>query len=82
MAASTLATVEKMVDLNISAAKATMEESAVITKQLLASKNTQEVQALLNALLQSVSAKATAYNQHVANIASGAQADIAQAVEQ
>ena len=82
MAASTLATVEKMVDLNMSAAKATMEESTVITKQLLASKNAQEVQALLNALPQSVSAKATAYNKHVANIASGAQADIAQAVEQ
>lgn len=82
IAASTLATVEKMVDLNMSAAKATMEESAVITKQLLTSKDAQEVQALLNALPQSVSAKATAYNQHVANIASTAQSEIAHAVEQ
>jgi len=82
MTASTLATVEKIVELNVSAAKATMEDSTVITKQLLASKDGQEVQALLSALPQSISAKATAYSRHVANIASAAQAELTRATEQ
>jgi phasin family protein len=82
MSASTLGTVEKIVELNVSAAKATMEDSTVIAKQLLASKDGQEVQALLGALPQSISAKATAYSRHVADIASAAQADLTRAAEQ
>jgi len=82
MAASTLATVEKLIELNMTATRATMDESTVITKQLLTSKDRQEVQAVLTALPQSVSAKANAYSQHVANIASTAQAELTRAAEQ
>ena len=82
MTASTMATIVKIIELNMTATRATMEESAVITKQLLSSKDPQEVQALLGALPQSVSAKAKAYSQHVTNIASTAQAELTRAAEQ
>lgn len=80
--ASTLATVEKLVELNMSAAKITVEETGVITKQLLTSRDAQEVQALLGALPQSISSKATAYSRHLANIGSASQAEFTRAAEQ
>jgi phasin family protein len=79
---SNLATAEKLLELNMSTAKATMEESIVIIKQLLTTRDAQEVQALLAALPQSISAKATAYSRHFANIGSVSQAEFARATEQ
>jgi phasin family protein len=81
MAASTMTRMEKVIALNMSAAKACSEESAVILKQLLASKNPQEAQALLTALPQSTSAKAAAYGRHLVDIGSAAQAEFTRAAE-
>jgi len=53
--------VEKFVDLNITAAKASLEESSVATKQLLAAKDPQEFFTLTAAQAQPVAEKAIAY---------------------
>jgi phasin family protein len=82
VATSALTSVEKLVELNMSAARVSMEESAVIVKQLFASKDPQEVQALLTALPQPTSAKAVAYGRHLADIASTAQGEFTRAAEQ
>ena len=63
--------VEKFVDLNITAAKASLEESSVATKQLLAAKDPQEFFTLTAAQAQPVAEKAIAYGRHLASIASG-----------
>jgi phasin family protein len=82
VAVSALTSMEKVVELNISAAKVSMEESTVIMKQLLASRGMQEVQALSAALPQPTSAKATAYARHLVDIASAAQGEFIRAAEQ
>ena len=63
--------VEKFVDLNITAAKASLEESSVATKQLLAAKDPQEFFTLTAAQAQPAAEKAIAYGRHLASIASG-----------
>jgi phasin family protein len=80
--ANNLASVEKLLELNMSTAKVTLEESAVITGQLIKSRDAREVQALLGALPKSISAKATAYGSHLANINSAMQTELAHAAEQ
>jgi phasin family protein len=77
-----LAAIEKLTELNMSTAKVTTEESAVIAKQLMSSRDAKEVQAILSALPQSILAKATAYSSHVANIGSASQAELTRAAEQ
>jgi phasin family protein len=73
---------EKVASLNMNAAKASVEESSVIAKQLLASKDTQEFLSLIAALPQPTAAKAVAYNRHLAEIASSAQAEFARATQE
>jgi phasin family protein len=82
LASSNMAALEKLMELNMSTAKVTTEESAVIAKQLISSRDAKEVQALLSALPQSILAKATAYNSHLANISSASQTEITRATEQ
>ncbi|MCE3262243.1 MAG: Phasin (PHA-granule associated protein) [Pseudoduganella sp.] len=73
--------VEKFVDLNITAAKASLEESSVATKQLLAAKDPQEFFTLSAAQAQPVAEKAIAYGRHLASIASGTSAEFSKAAE-
>jgi len=73
---------EKVVDLNLNAAKASMEESTVIARQLLASKDLQEFLSLAAALPQPTAAKAMAYSRHLANIASDTQAEFTRVTEE
>ncbi|MES2261980.1 MAG: phasin family protein [Pseudomonadota bacterium] len=73
--------VEKLVDLNLSAAKASLEESSIATKQLLAAKDPQEFFALTAAQAQPNAEKAIAYGRHLAAIASGTQAEFSKAAE-
>ena len=70
--------VEKFVDLNITAAKASLEESSVATRQLLAAKDPQEFFTLTAAQAQPVAEKAIAYGRHLASIASGTGAEFEQ----
>jgi phasin family protein len=82
LTASNIAAIEKLTELNMSSAKVTAEESAVIARQLISSKDANEVQAILSALPQSILAKATAYSSHVTNIGSVAQTELTRAAEQ
>jgi len=72
----------KVVDLNMSAAKASVEESTVIAKQLFASKDLQEAMQLVAALPQPSATKAVAYGRHLADIASVAQAEFTRATQE
>ncbi len=73
--------VEKLVDLNVSAAKASLEESTATAKQLLSAKDAQEFFSLTAAQAQPAAEKLVAYSRQVAAIASGTQAEFSKAAE-
>jgi phasin family protein len=73
--------VEKIVALNLTAAKATLEESTATARQLLAVKDAQEFFSLTTAQAQPTAEKAVAYGRHLASIASGTQAEFSKAAE-
>lgn len=72
---------EKIVELNLTAAKASLEESTASARQLLAAKDPQEFFSLTAAQAQPTSEKVIAYGRHLAAIASGAQAEFTKAAE-
>lgn len=74
--------VEKVVDLNMNVAKASLEDSSVAAKQLLAAKDPQEFFSLTAAQAQPTAAKAIAYGRHLAGIATSAQAEFTRAAEE
>lgn len=76
-----LESVEKLINLNFAAAKASMEESSTATRQMLAAKDPQEFLALVSAQAKPNLEKAVAYSTHLANIASSAQAEFTKATE-
>jgi phasin family protein len=73
---------EKVMDLNLNAAKASMEESAATARQLLFAKDPQEFLSLTVAQAQPTAAKAIAYSRHLAGIAAAAKADFTRAAEE
>lgn len=73
--------VEKMVDLNLNVAKASLEESTSAAKQFLAAKDPQEWLSVAAAQAQPNAEKALAYGRHLATIASGVQAEFSKAAE-
>lgn len=73
--------VEKIVELNLQAAKASLEESAEHTKALLSAKDAQEVLALQASLLQPTSEKLVSYSRQLYDIASSTQAEVAKVAE-
>ena len=73
--------VEKFVDLNLTAAKASLEESSITTKQLLSAKDPQEFFSLASAQAQPTAEKTIAYGRHLANIASSTSAEFSKAAE-
>jgi phasin family protein len=73
--------VEKFVDLNLTAAKASLEESSATTKQLLAAKDPQEFFSLAAAQAQPNAEKTIAYGRHLATIASSTGAEFSKAAE-
>ena len=73
--------IEKMVDLNLTAAKSSLEESSAAAKQLLSAKDAQEFFSLTAAQAQPAAEKAVAYGRHLAAIASGTQAEFSKAAE-
>jgi phasin family protein len=68
--------VEKMVELNMATVRATLSESADLTKAALSAKDPQSLMALQASLIQPSAEKATAYGRHLADIAKSAQADV------
>jgi phasin family protein len=73
---------EKLVELNLTAAKASLDESSVTTRQLLAAKDPQEFFSLTAAQAQPTAEKAMSYSRQVAAIAAGTQAEFTRAAEQ
>lgn len=78
----TLETVEKLINLNLTAARASMDESAAAARQMLATKDMQELASLVIAQAKPNLEKAIAYSSHVATIASSSQAEFAKVAEQ
>lgn len=67
--------VEKLVDLNLSAAKASLDNSSATARQLLSAKNPQEFFSLSTAQVQPAAEKAVAYGRQVSSIAAGTAAE-------
>jgi phasin family protein len=73
--------IEKVVELNLSAARATLEESAATTQQLLGAKDPQEFFSLTASKAQPTAEKALAYSRHLASIATNTQAELTKVAE-
>ncbi|MFZ6648412.1 TIGR01841 family phasin [Undibacterium sp. TJN25] len=73
--------VEKFVDLNMTVAKTSLEESTAAAKQLFSAKDPQEFFSLSAAQAQPNAEKAIAYSRHLATIASSTQAEFTKAAE-
>ncbi|MBT9487373.1 MAG: phasin family protein [Rubrivivax sp.] len=73
--------VEKLVELNLQVAKASLAEAAETTKAALSVKDAQELLALQASLLQPSAEKAAAYGRHVYDIATGTGAEVTKAAE-
>jgi len=73
---------EKLVELNLTAAKATLEESSQTAKQLMSAKNPQEFFTMTAAQAQPTAEKAMSYSRQVAAIATGAQQEFTRAAEE
>ncbi len=73
--------VEKLIDLNLNAAKSSMEEASATAKQLLSAKDAQEFFSLSAAQAQPTAEKATAYGRQLAAIAADTQAQFTKTAE-
>jgi phasin family protein len=73
---------ERVMDLNLNFAKASMEDSAVRARQLLSAKDPQEFLSLTVAQAQPTAAKAIAYSRHMAGLAAAAKADFTRVAEE
>ena len=73
--------VEKIVELNLSASRAVMAETAEHAKAVLSVKDAQELMALQSGLLQPLAEKTAAYSRHLYDIVSGSTAEFAKSFE-
>ena len=73
--------VEKLVELNLQVAKATMGEAAENAKASLAVKDLQELLALQASMLQPSAEKLAAYSRHLYDIAASTQAEVTKTTE-
>jgi len=73
--------VEKLVELNLQVAKATLAESAENAKAALAVKDAQELLALQASLLQPSAEKAAAYSRHIYDIATATTSEFTKTAE-
>ncbi|MFT4192851.1 MAG: phasin family protein [Comamonas sp.] len=82
LTAKAFESLEKVVELNLTASKAALAESADHAKALLSAKDAQELLALQAALLQPLAEKASAYSRHLYDIASSTGGDLGKAYEE
>ena len=73
--------VEKLVELNLQVAKATLSESAENTKAAMGVKDAQELLALQASLLQPSAEKAAAYSRHLYDIAQSTSSEFTKSAE-
>jgi phasin family protein len=81
LSAKTFEGVEKLIDLNLNVAKATMAESADKAKELLALRDAQELIQFQVGLAQPSAEKVVAYSRHVGDIANSTRAEFVKFVE-
>jgi phasin family protein len=72
---------EKLVDLNMKVAKATLEEVTHVSQQAAGVKDPQDAAAFASTLVQPGAEKAMAYSKHVYDIVSGVQGELAKLAE-
>ena len=72
---------ERFVELNIAAAKATLEESVERTQALLSARDVQELLALSGGMTQPTLEKAVSYSRNAYSIANGASTEVSRIVE-
>lgn len=72
---------EKVIALNVNAAKASFEDTAATSKQLIAAKDLQAFLAITAAQSQPSAEKALAYGRELASLTSGSHKEIAKAAE-
>ncbi len=77
----TLESIEQLVALNLAAARASLEESAAVARQMLATRDAQEWMALVAAQIKPSAEKALAYGNHVANIANSSRSELGAVTE-
>ena len=82
LTAKAFESIEKLVELNISTAKASLEEASATTNQLLSAKDPQEFFSLTAAQAQPKAEKVIAYSRQVAEIAAGTQAEFSKAADE
>ena len=73
--------VEKLVELNLTASKAALAETAGTTQAILGVKDAQELLALQASLFQPLAEKTAAYSRHLYDIATGTGAEFGKAFE-
>jgi phasin family protein len=73
--------VEKLVELNLQVARASLSEAAETTKAALSVKDAQELMALQASLLQPAAEKAAAYSRHLYDIVAGTNAEVGKVAE-
>ena len=73
--------VEKLVELNVTASRAALEEVANHAKTVLSVKDAQELLALQAGLLQPLAEKTAAYSRHLYDIATGTGSEFTKAFE-
>ena len=73
--------VEKLVELNVTASRAALNEAANHTQAVLSVKDVQELMALQAGLLQPLAEKTASYSRHLFDIASGTGSEFTKAVE-
>ena len=73
--------VEKLVELNVTASKAALSEAAETAQSMMAVKDAQELLALQASLFQPLAEKTAAYSRHLYDIASGTSAEFTKAFE-
>lgn len=72
---------EKLVNLNLTAGRASVEEATAATRQMLAAKDPQEFMSLVAAQTRPNIDKAVSYGGHLVNIAAGMQTELGKLTE-
>jgi phasin family protein len=75
------ASVEKMVELNLTAGRAALTESAAHAQAVLAAKDAQEFMTMQASYLQPLAEKSAAYSRHLYDIASSTGAELSKSIE-
>jgi phasin family protein len=81
LTAKTFEGVEKLVDLNITIARSTLEDSSNVARQLLSAKDPQEFFSVTASQAQPTAEKALSYSRQLASIATGTGAEFSKAAE-